>query len=145
MTGDFLVTCLGDRPLGIPAMRVREVVRLPALTRVPGAPAMIAGVMNLRGQLITAIDMRARLGLPPASHGLAPMAIITEHSYHLYALIVDSVGDVVRSRPELQEPPPSTLTATWRQVALFVQRDEALLLVLDVDAILTPPDLARAA
>lgn len=145
MTGDFLVVGLGDRPLGIPAMRVRKVVRLPAVTRVPGAPAMIAGVMNLRGQLITAIDMRARLGLPPASHGLAPMAIITEHSHHLYALVVDSVGDVVRSRPERQEPPPSTLTATWRQAALFVQRDEALVLVLDVDAILTPPDLARAA
>lgn len=145
MSSDFLSVTLDGRQLGVPALRVREVVRLSAITRVPRAPAMVAGVMNLRGQLVTAIDLRARLGLAPRVAGAAGMAVLVEHQEHVYAFIVDSVGDVVPSRPERQEAPPQTLAPMWRAVALTVQRDEVLTLVLDVDAVLDLPQVQVAA
>ena len=144
MTADFLAVRLDGRLLGIPAAHVREVVRLPEVTRIPTAPPMIAGIMNLRGQLITAIDLRARLGLPPLAHGDA-MGIVTEHDGHLYALVVDSVGDVVGARPDRQEAPPPTLAPEWRAVSIAVQRDDPLVLILNVAAILTPQALPEAA
>lgn len=145
MTADILCLTLDGRDLGIPAMRVREVVRLPAITRVPGAPPMIAGVMNLRGQLVTAIDLRARLGLPRRAPGATAMAILTEHHDHVYAMIVDSVGDVMPRRADRLEQVPQTVSARWRAVALHVQLEEALVLVLDIDALLERPADSRAA
>ena len=145
MSADFLSIVLGGRSLGVPALRIREVVRLPAVTRVPGAPAMIAGVMNLRGQLVTAIELHARLDLPPRDRAAAAMAVLVDHQDHVYALIVDGVGDVVRGAADRQEPPPATLSALWRSVTLTVQRDETLTLVLDVDQLLAMPETAAAA
>ena len=145
MSVDFLAADLDGRCLGVPTSRIREVVRLPAVTRVPGAPAMIGGVMNLRGQLITAIDLRAYLLLPSLSEGHTPMAIVVEHDGHLYALAVDSVGDVHPGRLDRREPPPATLSAAWRQASKAVQRDENLVLILDLDAILTPTTTSEAA
>ncbi len=145
MTGDFLSVRLDDRLLGIPALRVREVVRLPAVTRIPGAPSMVSGLINLRGQIITAIDLRRRLDLPPRAAGTPAMIVVVEHEGHAYALVVDSVGDVVRADGARQEAPPMTLAPVWRDAALAVQRDDALVLILDVESLLRPPEGARTA
>lgn len=145
MTADFLSVVLAGRLLGVPALRVREVVRLPLVTRVPGAPAMIAGLMNLRGQIVTAVDLRRRLDLPPREARAGAMAVVVEQGDDAYTLVVDSVGDVVRACADRQEPPPMTLSPLWLEVVDPVQRDEQLVLILDVDALLRLPEPARAA
>jgi purine-binding chemotaxis protein CheW len=142
MSGDFLSVTLDGRQLGLPALRVREVVRLPAISRVAGSPPMVAGVMNLRGQVVTAIDLRARLGLPARERGGVAMGVMIDVNEHVYALVVDSVGDVIAAAVERQEAPPATLSPLWRRAATAVQREAALVLILDIDALLQPEPLA---
>lgn len=135
--GDFVTVRLAHQLIGIPVMRVHDVLNLGALTRVPQAPQMVAGVMNLRGRIVTAIDLRNRLGLPPRDPAAKAMCLVVEQNGQPYALIVDSVGDVVPVGADRQEPNPSTLSATWRLVSDSVYcLDDELMMALDIDALL---------
>lgn len=131
--GDFVTVRLGDQLLGLPVLRVHDVIKLKALTRVPGAPAMVAGVMNLRGRIVTVIDMRARLGLPPGTD--RPMCTVIEHGGQSYALVVDAVGDVVSVPDDSREGIPATLSPAWRAVAAGVYRLDELMVAIDIDAL----------
>lgn len=136
----FVTVRLGDAMFGAPVLKVQDVVAEAPLNRVPQAPPEVAGVLNLRGRIVTAIDMRRRLGLPPRDgpQERTGVSVIVEQGAELYALVVDDVGDVVWMAEAEREAPPVTLSAHWRAlIAGLHRRDDMLLLVLDIEAVLT--------
>jgi purine-binding chemotaxis protein CheW len=137
----FVTVVTGGQLFGMKLERVRDVFVPRGLSQVPLAPPEVAGLLNLRGRIVTAIDLRRRLGLPPRSDGGAPVAVGIEERGELYGLIVDRVGDVMRLKPSSYEANPANLDPHWAKVCAGVHRlDEGLLVVLDVDKVL---DLSR--
>ncbi len=128
---------LAGQWLGIPVVRVQEVLVAQRISPVPLAPLEISGFLNLRGQIVTAIDLRARLGLPGSEPGAHSMNIVVRDGAELFALVVDSVGDVVDASADGLEPVPRTLDAHWRSVSDGVIRmPVGLLVVMNVDELL---------
>lgn len=122
---------------GVPVMAVRDVLGDQAITPVPLAPAEIAGNLNLRGRIVTAIDLRRRLGLPGAATGQRPMSVVAEQGNEYYALLVDEVGEVLTLETNLHEPTPPTLPSALAAFADGVFRlPERLLMVLSVPRLL---------
>lgn len=133
----FVTAVVGGQLCGIAVLKVQDVIRTQRITRIPLAPAEIAGSLNLRGRIVTAIDMRVRLGLPRAAGASRDMSIVVEHHGELYSLMVDSVGEVLNLTPSAFERTPATIDALWRGVSEGVYRlDKGLLVVLDVEALL---------
>src|SRR5690349_12857723 len=93
--GQFATFFVGDLCFGIEVMRVQEVLRYQEITRVPEAPSVIEGLINLRGQIVTAIDMRRRLGLPDRPEGIVPMNMVVRCEDGALSLLVDEIGDVI--------------------------------------------------
>ena len=135
----MLVTLLLDgQECGIPVLGVRDVLGPQTLARVPLAPAEVAGSLNLRGRIVTAIDLRRRLALPPAPPGRAQMSVVTEQGGELYALLVDQVREVMTLPAESFAPPPPTLPPAWAAHSVGVYRlAGGLLVLLDVARLLT--------
>lgn len=142
--GEFVTFRLDGQLLGIPVLAVQDVMRLGVVTRVPRAPDMVAGVMNLRGRIVTAVDVRRCLAMPQRDTTRTAMAVVVEHGGQPYALIVDSVGDVVSVPIDRYEPHPATLSAVWRSVTTGVYRLEELMLILDIDRLLSAGIVAAA-
>lgn len=134
---DVYVTLKVDGQLcGIPVLLVRDVLGPQMITRIPLAPPEVAGSLNLRGRIVTAIDLRRRLGLEGANIA-SSMSIVVEHQGELYSLIVDQVGEVMQLDPNDREANPPTLSPAWRALSLGVFRlSGGLLVVLDVPAVL---------
>ncbi len=125
---------------GIPVLAVRDILGEQVITRIPLAPPEIAGSLNLRGRIVTAIDLRRRLRLPPAPDGQARMSVVAEQGGELYALLVDSVSEVLSLDASLFERNPPTLEKTWAQFSTGIFRlDGRLLVVLDVVRLLALP------
>jgi purine-binding chemotaxis protein CheW len=119
---------------GIDVLRVQEALRSQARTRVPLAPPTIAGLVNLRGQVVLTIDLRTRLGLPCRADLAEPMMVVVQVDGEAVSLLVDEIGDVVEVGPGSFETPPDTLDAALRPLILGAHKLEGgLLLVLDVD------------
>lgn len=132
---DFVTMTVGGQNFGIPVLQVQDVLNPQPITRIPLAPNGIAGALNLRGRIVTAIDVRARLGLPSADRPC--MSIVVEHKGELYSLLVDQVGDVMSLPQRDYEANPPTLDGHWRTVSDGVYRlNDALMLVLDVSQLL---------
>lgn len=130
----YVTVEIGDQIFGIAIGRVREVFAPERLTRIPLSPREIAGVLNLRGRIVTAIDMRSQLGMGPAPEGVRSMAIGVDHRGEAFALMVDRPGDVVDIDFASLEAPPATLDPRWAALVEGVFRmDRRLLLILDVD------------
>ncbi len=124
--------------LGISVVQVQEVLREQETTPVPLAPDSISGLMNLRGQIVTAIDLRVILGLPPRPADHHAMNVVIRTADGAVSLMVDEIGDVIETGEDTFEPPPDTLTGTARHLVLGVHKlPGALLHVLDVDRVLT--------
>lgn len=122
---------------GLPLERVRDVFVPRGLSEVPLAPPEVAGVLNLRGRIVTAIDLRRRLGLPPRSEGSPAIAIGMEERGELYGLIVDRAGDVLHLERSTHEANPVNLDGRWARVCAGVHRlDHRLMVVLDVEKVL---------
>jgi purine-binding chemotaxis protein CheW len=123
-----------DRYLGIDVTRVQEVIRYQEITRAPLAAGEIRGLINLRGQIVLAFDLRRRLGLPERSDGAPPMNVVVRTPDGLVSLLVDRIGDVLDVDTELFEQPPETLQGEARELILGAYKlDGALLLELDTD------------
>lgn len=121
-----------DMLFGLDVTRVQEVIRFQELTEVPLAPAIVRGLINLRGQIVMAVDLRARLGLPPQPDGDQPMNVVVRGSEGSVSLLVDSIGDVIDVEADTFEVPPSTMVTRHRQVVDAVCKlPDQLLLVLD--------------
>lgn len=128
---------VGKQSFGVPVLKVQDVIAQTPINRVPLGPPEIAGSLNLRGRIVTAVDMRRRLGMEPRAPGESLMSVIVEHCGELYALLVDDVGDVLWLSPGDHEPNPVTLSIHWRAICSGLYRLEGeLLLVLDVEQVL---------
>jgi purine-binding chemotaxis protein CheW len=134
---DYVTFTTAAQIFGLPIARVQEVFRPARITRVPLAGAQIAGVLNLRGRIVTAIDMRSRLGLQAREEAVAPMAIGIESRGESFGLLVDSLGEVLRLSDGDIEANPINLDRKLASVSDGVHRlDGQLLVVLDVDRVL---------
>lgn len=132
-----LTLTVGGQLCGVPVLLVRDVLAAQSITPIPLAPVEIEGAMNLRGRIVTAVDLRRRLGLPLREAGAQPMSIVVEHGGELYSMLADAVGDVVPLAVADRAPNPPTLDALWRDVSRGVHRSGGqLLILLDVDRLL---------
>ncbi len=128
---------VGDQLCGVPVLAVRDILGEQVITRIPLAPPEIAGSLNLRGRIVTAIDLRRRLRLAPAEPGRPRMSVVAEQSGELYALLVDQVSEVLSLDASLFERNPPTLEKTWAEFSTGIFRlDGRLLVVLDVSRLL---------
>ena len=128
---------LGDLYLGIEVTRVQEVIRDQAVTRVPLTSSVIGGLMNLRGEIVTTIDLRRRLGLGSRDADVAPMHVVIRRDDGTVSLVVDEIGDVIEVDDGAFEPGPATLPAPARDLFAGVYKlEDRLLLILDADRVL---------
>lgn len=143
---EYVTAMIGDQLFGLPILRVQDVFLPERLTRIPLAPAEIAGVLNLRGRIVTLIDMGKCLGLAPRQENGMPMAIGVEAGGESYGLLIDNVGEVLKLDEAGREPNPINLDRSLARVCTGVHRLEGkLLMVVDVDRILESADKALAA
>jgi purine-binding chemotaxis protein CheW len=128
---------VADQLCGVPVLAVRDILGEQAITRIPLAPPEIAGSLNLRGRIVTAIDLRRRLHLPLAPADQPRMSVVAEQGGELYALLVDQVSEVLSLDAAQFERNPPTLEKTWAAFSTGIFRlDGRLLVVLDVSKLL---------
>jgi len=134
---EFVTIYVGNQLCGIPVLKVRDVLGPQKITRVPLAPPEVAGLLNLRGRIVTAIDLRRRLGLEARPAEDKGMSVVVEQHGELYSLMVDSVGEVLNLPAAAFERNPATLDPLWRRFSEGVYRlDAGLLVVLNGDSLL---------
>jgi len=137
---EFLTIMIANQRFGIPILQVEDVLGEQTITKVPLAPPDVAGSLNLRGRIVTAIDVHCRLGIEPTqtSNGHSSMGVVVEHENELYSLIIDKVGDVLKLKDEDFETTLATLDPLWKDVSSGIYRlDGELLIVLDVPKFLS--------
>jgi purine-binding chemotaxis protein CheW len=134
---EYVTFTTAGQIFGLPIERVQDVFKPTRITRVPLAGAEISGVLNLRGRIVTAIDLRNRLGLEPPQDSRPSMAIGIEFAGESFGLIVDTVGEVLKLPDEACEANPVNLDRKLAHVSSGVFRlDGSLLVVLDIDRVL---------
>ena len=134
---EYVTFTVAGQTFGVPVRTVRDVLNACEITRIPLAPPEVAGSLNLRGRVVTALDLRLRLGLAPRPAEAACMNIVVEHAGEPYSLVVDSVGEVLALPQTGFEPNPPTLDTEFRAVSDGIHRlDGQLLIALDVDRLL---------
>jgi purine-binding chemotaxis protein CheW len=145
-TTEYVTATVGGQLFGLPIARVQDVFVLDRLTRVPLAAPEIAGVLNLRGRIVTAIDMRRRLGLAPPGEVRKRMAIGIEYKGESYGLLIDAIGEVLNLPTAGREANPVNLEPGLARVSAGVHRlEDRLLVVLDVERVLDVGQHAEAA
>src|SRR5262249_27248267 len=131
---------VGGQLFGVSVQRVQEVLLPDSIAIVPAGPKEVHGLINLRGRIVTVIDIRTRLGMPPRppKNAKREMGVTVEDGEESYALLVDSVGDVIALPSKQREPLPAALDANWKQLVDGVFRLEGrLLLALNISQLLT--------
>ena len=136
--GEVYVTLsVAGQLCGVPVLGVRDILAEQPITRIPLAPPDIAGSLNLRGRIVTAIDLRTRLTLPPGEPGTKRMSVVVEQGGELYALLVDQVAEVLSLEADLFERNPPTLEPHWAAFSNGIYRlDGRLLVILDIARLL---------
>jgi purine-binding chemotaxis protein CheW len=134
---EYVTTMIGGQLFGLPISRVQDVFMPERLTRVPLSSSDVAGVLNLRGRIVTAIDMRSRLCLPKNDDGRPPMAVGVELRGESYGLLIDTIGEVLKLADDTREVNPVNLDPRMARLAGGIHRLEGqLMVVLDVDKVL---------
>jgi purine-binding chemotaxis protein CheW len=134
---EYVTAMIGGQLFGLPISRVQDVFMPERVTRVPLASSDIAGVLNLRGRIVTVINMRARLGLPKNDDGKPSMAVGVDLRGESYGLLIDQIGEVLRLPDESREENPVNLDPRMAKLAGGVHRlNGQLMVVLDVDRVL---------
>ncbi|HZL39260.1 MAG TPA: chemotaxis protein CheW [Pseudolabrys sp.] len=134
---EYVTAMIGGQLFGLPIVRVQDVFMPERLTRVPLAPPEIAGILNLRGRIVTLIDMRRRFGLGERNDGDTAMAIGVESRGESYGLLIDRVGEVLKLDDAEREPNPVNLDQRLARVSAGIHRlDGQLLMIVDVDRVL---------
>lgn len=135
-TEDFVTFQIEDQLFGIPVLNVQDILKPEKIASIPLAPPEIKGSINLRGRIVTVIDVRVRLGLAPGD-AIDSMGVTVERDHDLYTLLVDKIGDVMSLPVDSFDKAPDTLDAKWRHFAVNVVRlENRLLVVLDVEKML---------
>lgn len=133
----YVTVVIGGQLFGLPIERVHDVFMPESITRVPLSRPEIAGVLNLRGRIVTAIDMRRRLHLPGREDESQAMAVGIEHKGESYGLLIDNVGEVLDLPSSGREPNPVNLDQRWANISGGVHRlNGQLMVILDVDRVL---------
>jgi purine-binding chemotaxis protein CheW len=133
----FVTLTVADQLCGVPVLGVRDILGEQVITRIPLAPPEIAGSLNLRGRIVTAIDLRRRLKLPPLAEKQKRMSVVAEQGGELYALLVDQVSEVLSFKARAFERNPPTLPPSWAAFSTGIYRlEDRLLVVLDVARLL---------
>jgi purine-binding chemotaxis protein CheW len=123
--------------LGVEVLKVQEVIRYQTMTRVPLAPPVVRGLINLRGQIVTAIDLRRRLELSERSPDDLPMNVVIRTEEGTVSFLVDEIGDVLEVEDEQFEAPPETVRGISRELIRGVYKmKDRLLLILDTDKVI---------
>ena len=136
----YVTAEIGGQLFGLPIDRVQDVFSIGALTPVPLSPPDVVGLMNMRGRVVTALDIRQRLGLAQGAVEPGTMAIGIEAAGDSYGLVVERIGEIVSPSREDCDPNPIHLDPSWAALSRGVHRlKDELLVVLDVDAILGLP------
>ena len=134
----FVTMSIGNQLFGIPVLQVQDVLGPQRLTRIPLAPAEVAGSLNLRGRIVTAIDVRTRLGLPQRADDVKGMSVVVDLGGELYSLLIDQVGEVLSLPKQDFESNPPTLDPSWRDVSKGIYRlKDQLMVVIDVSQLLS--------
>lgn len=134
---EFVTMTIGGQLFGIPVRLVQDVLGAQKVNRIPLAPPEVAGSLNLRGRIVTAIDVRRRLGLPPYEETDKGMSVVVDHGGELYSLIIDKVGEVLNLPAAELEQNPANMDSHWRDVAAGIyQLDDKLMVVLDINRLL---------
>jgi purine-binding chemotaxis protein CheW len=136
-TEEFVTFTIAGQLFGIPVLQIQDVLKSYQITRIPLAPPEITGSLNLRGRVVTGIDVRTRLGLPAQADDTESMSIVAENGGELYSLMVDSVGEVLALPQSSYERNLPTLDTKFRAFSDGIYRlDDQLLVVLDVNRML---------
>ena len=145
-TSDYVTMIVGGQLFGIPVLEVHDVFVPSKLAHVPMAPPEVAGVLNLRGRIVTAIDLRQRLGFEPRDPAAQVMAVVIEYQGEPYSLLVDEVGEVLSLEANCFERNPSNLDAKLRDVSNGIFRlEDRLMVVIQLDKIILLLNGAMAA
>ena len=130
----FCTFFLDNLFFGVEVLKVQEVIRYQEMTRVPLAPPVLRGLINLRGQIVTAIDLRQQLGLAARAKDKLPMNVVVRTDDGVVSLLVDEIGDVLEVEEAAFERPPETIQGVARQLVRGVYKlKERLLLILDTE------------
>ena len=133
-TSQFCTFWVDGLFFGLDVEFVQEVLRYQQMTVVPCAPESVFGLINLRGQIVTALDLRCRLGLPPRAEGVLPMNVIVRSRGEVVSLLVDDIGEVIDADVAALQPAPANLPVTVQDVVQGVMpMPGAILLILDAD------------
>lgn len=134
----FVTMRVAGQLFGASVMVVQDVLRAQTIAPVPLAPREVSGSLNLRGRIVTVINVRTRLGVEPFSDPSTAMHVVVEYQDELYSLMVDAVGDVLNLPLAQIEKVPANLEPLWKDVAAGVHRlDSELIVLLDIQSILT--------
>lgn len=127
-----------DLLFGVAAEQVQEVIRFQSMTSVALAPRAVRGLINLRGQIVTAVDLRCLLGLEIPAGDYKPMNVVVRTSQGVFSLLVDRIGDVLELEQDSFEPPPDTLEGMSRELISGAYKlSGELLLTLDIDRLVS--------
>jgi purine-binding chemotaxis protein CheW len=136
----FLLFQMGDEHYAIPLGKVIEILRVEQLTRVPGAPPHVRGVMNVRGRILPVVELRTRITLPSLVLGETARVIVVEASGRKLGILVDAVSDILRVASEDLSPPPSeVMNDVTDYVSAVGNLDGRVVLVVDLERALRLP------
>jgi purine-binding chemotaxis protein CheW len=142
-TQQYCTFLLDGRYFGVEVQQVQEVIRYQELTRVPLASPVVSGLINLRGRIVTAIDLRRRLSLADRPAGKLPMNVVVRTGDDAVSLLVDEIGDVIEVPTDAFEKPPDTLRGDARTLVVGAYKlENRLMLVLDTKCAVDVPEAA---
>lgn len=144
-TQQYVTFTVGGQLFGVSALAVEDVVAKLPMTKIPLSPPEVVGTMNLRGHIVTALDMRIKLGLPLRKEGEPYMNIVVSDKSDLYSLVVDHVGDVISLNKADIDPNPASMDERWQKyTAGIFQLKDCLLVMLDVTQLLAGESIELA-
>ena len=139
---DYVAVMIAGQLFGIPVSQVREILSVQTITPIPLAPKRVAGALNLRGRVVTAINLHSILNLSYYSTQLPPINVVVEHKDELYSLMIESVIDVIQIPCHKIEKTPQTLDDVWKNIADGVFYDDGKIMVMmNINALLTSDNL----
>lgn len=140
----FCTFFVQDEFFGVPVQQVQEVIRYQEMTRVPLVSHVIRGLINLRGQIVMAVDLRRRLGLEDRPESQLPLNVVVRTEDGAVSFLVDEIGDVLEVAEEKFERPPETLQGQAREMVRGVYKlQDRLMLVLDTQRVMSETDAER--
>jgi purine-binding chemotaxis protein CheW len=143
-TQQFCTFFLQDQCFGVPVEQVQEVIRYQQMTRVPLGPEVVRGLINLRGQIVMAIDLRRRFDMEERPDTQLPMNVVVRTEDGVVSFLVDEIGDVIEVEKDTLEPPPETLRGPTRAMVVGVYKlPRQLLLELNISSVTAISGSAR--